>query len=227
MRRSPAIRDISAGSSTWASAGPGRARTHHEPVTLESTGMHAALRMLAILVLLTPCAAAAQQDVRPHIGTVIIAHGGGPEWNAQVEHVAELVETGGPVEVSYLMGPGAKTHRFQDAVARLVAAGASRVVVVPVLMSSHSGHYEQIRYLAGEVDELSEVMMHHLQMAGIERPTTSVPVYVARAIDDSPDVARVLAERALALTDDPASHALFILGHGPNSAEDNAMWMQN
>ncbi|HEU5208957.1 MAG TPA: hypothetical protein VFU06_06050, partial [Longimicrobiales bacterium] len=24
-----------------------------------------------------------------------------------------------------------------------------------------------------------------------------------------------------------ASRALFILGHGPNSAEDNAMWMQN
>lgn len=161
------------------------------------------------------------------IGTMIVAHGGGPDWNAQVETIADLVSTGGPVEVSYLMGPGAKTHRFQDVIAKLVDQGAEHVVIVPMLMSSHSGHYEQIRYLAGEVAELSETMMHHLHMAGIERASASVPVRVARAIDDSPDVARVLAERALALTDDPASRALFILGHGPNSAEDNAMWMQN
>lgn len=161
------------------------------------------------------------------VGTVILAHGGGPEWNAQVEKIAALVNTGGPVKVSYLMGPGASTNRFQDVIERLASEGADHVVVVPMLMSSHSGHYEQIRYLAGEVDELSDVMMHHLQMAGIERAHASVPVHVARAIDDSPDVARILAERALALTDDPASHALFIMGHGPNSAEDNAMWMQN
>lgn len=172
-------------------------------------------------------AARAPIPAAARVGTIVLAHGGGPEWNAQVEKVAALVNTGGPVAVSYLMGPGAKTNRFQDVVQKLAAEGAEYIVVVPMLMSSHSGHYEQIRYLAGEVDELDEVMMHHLQMAGIERPTTSVPVYVARAIDDSPDVARVLAERALALTDDPASHALFILGHGPNSAEDNAMWMQN
>ena len=161
------------------------------------------------------------------VGTMILAHGGGPEWNAQVEAIAALVNTNGPVEVSYLMGPGAKTNRFQDVIAKLAAAGAEHIVIVPMLMSSHSGHYEQIRYLAGQTDALDDVMMHHLQMASIERANATVPVHVARAIDDSPDVARVLAERALGLTDDPASHALFIMGHGPNSAEDNAMWMQN
>ncbi|MGH7445468.1 MAG: sirohydrochlorin chelatase [Longimicrobiales bacterium] len=161
------------------------------------------------------------------IGTIVIAHGAGPAWNAQVESVAALVNTGGPVEVSYLMGPAAKDHRFQDVAARLVAQGATHIVVVPLLMSSHSGHYEQIRYLAGEVDEIGETMMHHLAMAGIERANATVPVHVARAIDDSPDVARVLAERALALTDEPAAHALFIIGHGPNSAEDYAAWMSN
>ena len=161
------------------------------------------------------------------VGTIIIAHGGGTEWNAQVEHVASLVNTGGPVEVSYLMGPGAQAHRFQDVVARLTAAGATRIVVVPMLMSSHSGHYDQIRYLAGELDEISDVMMHHLHMSGIQRPTAGVPLHVTKAIDDSPDVARVLAERALAIADEPAAQALFVIGHGPNSAEDNAAWMAN
>src|SRR5690606_25253875 len=159
------------------------------------------------------------------VGTILIAHGGGPEWNAQVETIAAQVNTGGPIEVSYLRGPGAKAHRFQGAAARLVEAGATLNVVVPMLMSSQSGHYEQIRYLAGQADELSETMMHHLHMAGIDRANVDVPIQVAKAIDDSPDVARVLAERALAIAEEPAAQALFIMGHGPNGAEDNAAWM--
>ena len=167
---------------------------------------------------------------RAAVGTVLIAHGGGPDWNAQVEKIAAEVRTGGPVEVSYLMGPGAKTHGFQTAVRKLVAKGATSVTVVPLLVSSHSGHYEQIRYLAGEVDTLSETMMHHLHMGGITRPDAAVPVTLTRAIDESPDAARVLAERAKALVPDAADRAkraLFLVGHGPNSAEDYAAWMKN
>jgi sirohydrochlorin ferrochelatase len=161
------------------------------------------------------------------VGTLVIAHGGGPEWNALIEEVAQQVELDGPLEVSFLMGPAAKTHRFQQAASRLVSAGATRIVVVPVLVSSHSGHYEQIRWLAGEVDTLSETMMHHLHMAGIERADVAVPIRVAPAMDDSPEVARVLAERARELAPGPAGRALFLIGHGPNSAEDHAEWMAN
>jgi sirohydrochlorin cobaltochelatase len=161
------------------------------------------------------------------VGTLVVAHGGGPQWNALIEEVVAHVETGGPVEVSYLMGPAAKTHRFQDAARRLTEAGATRIVVVPMLVSSHSGHYEQIRWLAGEVDELDETMMHHLHMAGIERAAVSVPVRVARAMDDSPEVAKVLAERAHTLAPEQSGRALFLVGHGPNSSEDHAAWMTN
>ncbi len=163
-------------------------------------------------------------------GTVLIAHGGGPDWNAQVETIAREVRTGGPVSVSYLMGPGAKTHNFQGAVAALVDSGATEVAVVPLLVSSHSGHYQQIRYLVGEVDSLSETMMHHLHMGGITRATRDVPLRLTRAIDDSPEVARVLAARAMTLVPDAsarATRALFLVGHGPNSAEDYAAWMSN
>jgi sirohydrochlorin ferrochelatase len=131
------------------------------------------------------------------------------------------------VEVSFLMGPGARTHRFQDAALRLAEKGVREIVVVPLLVSSHSGHYEQIRYLAGQTDSLDAQMHHHLHMSGIERAAVKVPLRVARAIDDSPEVARVLAERAVALATAPAEQALFLVGHGSNSAEDHAEWMRN
>ncbi len=161
------------------------------------------------------------------VGTIVVAHGGDSLWNARVIEAAKAARTGGPIEVSFLMGPAAKTSRLQDAVAKLETAGATEVVVVPLLVSSHSGHYDQIRYLVGGLDTLDEMMTHHLHMSGIERPKTKLSLRLASALDDAPEVARVLADRALALTTEPASRALFIVGHGPNSAEDYAEWMKH
>lgn len=161
------------------------------------------------------------------VGTLVIAHGGSDEWNAPVLEIAGLAPTGGPVEVSFLMGERAADYRFQDQVARLVEAGADRIVVVPLLASSHSGHYDQIRYLAGDLDELDGTMAEHLGMSGIHRPDIDVPTQITPALDASIEIATILAERARALSDTPAEQALFIVGHGPNSAEDHAGWMSN
>jgi sirohydrochlorin cobaltochelatase len=161
------------------------------------------------------------------VGTIVVAHGGNDEWNRLVKDVAAEVRTGGPVGVSFLMGAGAKADPFQRIIGRLEQAGVKRIVVVPLLVSSHSGHYEQIRYLAGQTRELDQSMMDHLHMGGLEPVTAKVPITVARAIDDSPDVARILAERARSLVSAPQGRALFLVGHGPNSPAEHAIWMKN
>lgn len=161
------------------------------------------------------------------VGTIVVAHGADADWNRPVLEIAARAATGGPVEVALLMGDHVPDHRFQDAAARLVEEGADRIVVVPLLASSHSSHYDQIRYLAGELEELDETMMHHLHMGGIHRPEVDVPVRLAPALDASMEMADILAERALAQTDSPKEQALYIVGHGPNSAENHAGWMEN
>lgn len=181
----------------------------------------------AIPAAAVPATAQSPASAGAAVGTLIIAHGAGPDWNAQVETVASAVSTGGPVEIAYLMGPAAPDHRFQDRVLRLVEAGAREVVVVPLLMSSHSGHYDQIRYLAGELDSLSTMMMHHLHQAGITRADVGVPIRLTPAIDASPEIVPVLVDRASDLAEMPAEQAVFLVGHGPNAAEDYAGWMAN
>ena len=182
-------------------------------------------RLLFVLSLLFATSLSAQT------GTIVIAHGGDSLWNAGVIEAARAANTGGPVEVAFLMGPAAATSRFQDVVARLERGGAQRIVVVPMLVSSHSGHYEQIRYLVSLTDSLDETMQHHLHHAGIERPTTKVPLHLTPALDNADQLARILAERARELVrstgDAPSDRALLIVGHGPNSAEDYAAWMAN
>ncbi len=167
------------------------------------------------------------QTARERPAAIVVAHGAEVEWNDRVREIAGLAETGGPVEVAFLMGPEAEARPFQEVVAGLVAGGASEVVVVPLLVSSHSGHYDQLRWLAGEIDSLSGYMAHHLEMAGITRPADPARVRLAAALDDAPELADVLADRGLALAESPQAQALFLIGHGPNSAEDNARWMAN
>ena len=187
--------------------------------------------MLRSLVLLAVTALTLPAQAAPTTGTILIAHGGDSTWNAGVREVAAQVRTGGPVEVSFLMGPGAATARFQDAVAKLDAQGVARIVIVPLLVSSHSGHYEQIRYLAGQDVQLDETMQHHLHHAGIARAQSRTPLVLTPALDGSIEMARVLADRALAMVraqgDEPSRRGLLIVGHGPNSAEDYAGWMGN
>ncbi|HEY4306755.1 MAG TPA: CbiX/SirB N-terminal domain-containing protein [Gemmatimonadaceae bacterium] len=165
------------------------------------------------------------------VGVLILAHGADSAWNAPIEALAQQVKRAGvvrgPVGVTFLMGPAAATHRFQDQVAELKKQGAQRIVLVPMLVSSYSGHFDQLRYLAGTLDTLDPEMAHHLRMGGLE-PVKSVPMIVANGLDDSPELARILAERARALAPrDRAHRALFLMGHGPNSAEEYATWMKN
>src|SRR5262245_8778604 len=102
------------------------------------------------------------------VGVLILAHGADAAWNAPVESLAVAVKRAGgvtgPVGVAFLMGQGAPTHRFQDQVAELKKQGAQRVVLVPLLVSSYSGHFDQLRYLAGTLDTLDAEMAHHLHM---------------------------------------------------------------
>lgn len=190
--------------------------------------MTRAIRVLALTVLAVATPARLHSQSAPAVvGTVLVAHGAGPDWNKLIYDMARDVRTGGPVEVSFLMGSAARTTRFQDAVAKLEGAGATEIVVVPVLVSSHSGHYDQIRYLVGGLDSLGATMLHHLHMAGIERPGSGVRMRLAKAVDDSPDVARIIVDRARKLAPSQEGRALFLIGHGPNSAEDYAAWMAN
>ena len=189
-------------------------------------GVHS-IRLLVPMALAVVTATGDAQGVTSRLGTLVVAHGGDSAWNALVLDAARSAVTGGPVEVSFLMGPAARTMRFQEAVARLERQGVAAIAIVPLLVSSFSGHYDQVRYLAGDSVRLDEGMMHHLHMSGIERPTAKVPLRVTRAMDDAPHVARVLLERARALATSPARQAVFIVGHGPNSAEDYAAWMTN
>ena len=71
-------------------------------------------------------------------------------------------------------------------------------------------------------------MQEHTHHAGHTRARRRCADRGVAGMDDSPAMALVLADRAKALAGgDVSKRALFLVGHGPNSAEDCAAWMSN
>lgn len=188
--------------------------------------LHVVAKLASVCVVMSAGRAGSQAPrVAERTGILIVAHGGGPDWNRQVLDVAAAVHHTGPVRASFLMGPGANERSFQREVAALRADGATSIVVVPLFMSSHSEHLDQLRWLIGQREVLDSTMMHHLHMGGIERPSDLRGLRLTSALDSAPELSKALTERAIRLTDRRADHAVLLLGHGPNGADDYARWM--
>jgi sirohydrochlorin ferrochelatase len=113
------------------------------------------------MISLRPAAAAAfafaltTGAVQAQTGLVVVAHGASPEWNGRVRGtVAQVKWTHGPVAVAFLMGAEAHTAGWDQAIDSMRARGAKSLVVVPLLVSTHGFHYDEIEYYAGLRDTL-------------------------------------------------------------------------
>ena len=106
---------------------------------------HIARLLLFSTLLLSPVGSTLVAAADEPLGVLVVAHGSTTAWNATVEDSVAIIRQHTPSQVAYLMG--AKNRTPQEAYDDLVAAGVQRVVIVPLLVSSHSSHYEQIRFI--------------------------------------------------------------------------------
>jgi sirohydrochlorin ferrochelatase len=154
------------------------------------------------------------------VGLLVVAHGASQEWNAQVNALVGQVNwTRGPIETAFLMGDEAASHGWRESVTRLIADGATSIVVVPLMVSSHGEHYRQVLYYSGNADRLPEGLSGHAH----EVPYHPVPMGVTRALDDAPELAETIALRWLEGA--AASGPLVLLGHGPSENDDAEAWL--
>lgn len=124
-----------------------------------------------------------------------------------------------PTEVAFGMGMTRQEARgFQEAVNRLEQQGVSQILVVPLLVSSHSTVFRQFEYLFGQRPQ------PEWSQAG-PPVHVHVPVVMGRGLDDSPLVADILLERARALSRSPSTETVVLVAHGPVDDEDQERWL--
>jgi predicted alpha/beta-hydrolase family hydrolase len=163
-------------------------------------------------------------------GVLVMAHGGGAEWNQGVLDSVASLAADRPVEVAFGM---ADPCTLQEAVRKLEASGADRAVVVRLFVSGESflRETEQILGLQpGAPEPAADACAHAGGGHSHSTPAFRIPtrlqfVLSSEGLSDAPEMGDVLAERAKALSEAPASEEVLILAHGPGDDAENERWI--
>ncbi|MBC8515160.1 hypothetical protein H8D30_04840 [bacterium] len=153
-----------------------------------------------------------------HWGILVLAHGGGEAWNALIHETVTPLEERFPVEVAFGM---ANPETIQTSLTMLEEQGATRIVVLPLFLSSSSFKGAN-HYILGFSDEPPPYSMHPLSQVKTEATLLWSP---KNLIEDS-RVGRILRERAQALSVDPSTESVLILSHGTGNEEENDAWLR-
>lgn len=197
--------------------------------------------VVLVLVILAGSRYARSMPQEKHIseselGVILLAHGSGEEWNKAVTDA--FAKTGGAYKRELVFGMGSAPD-IQKSVDRLQASGVRGIVVVPLFLSSSSEMYRHLEYILGfrdEPDVLFWFLMgghdaakdqghgaaHGSASSFFERVRFSVPYRVASSIHYDPIVGEILVDRLKGIS---ADASVFLLSHGPITAEDNAEWL--
>ncbi|HYD72877.1 MAG TPA: hypothetical protein VEF55_07045, partial [Candidatus Binatia bacterium] len=179
--------------------------------------------------------AAPAQAQSGDFGVLVMAHGGSPQWNSDVETMLAPVGRDYPLEIAFGM---ADAVSLQDAVTRLEARGVSRIAVVRLFISGESWHErtEQILGLRPGAPTRPRQDAHtaHAAQAGhgghrmeFWRLSTDASFAVSReGLMDAPEMGAVLVERARALSQSPANESVLVIAHGPETDAENERWLQ-
>lgn len=189
--------------------------------------MHLSRRIggpVALLPLLAAFWGSTARGASAQTALIVAAHGSDSAWNARVAQTVRQVSWPyGPVEVAYLMGPAVEQSGWGNAVDRAITAGARDAIVVPLLVSSFSGHYRQVLHYAG----LRDSMPRALAAMHPSVPPPPIPMRVTRALDAAPELAEAFYARWIALDSAARRAPLLLVAHGPSAEPEAARWQAN
>ena len=176
----------------------------------------------AVLLLALPVMSRADETASAlpagRAGVLVVAHGGNSQWDSTVRKIVRDARLDAPVETVFGMGMHAnEVQQFQKAVERLERKSIDRLIVVPLLISSHSEVFRQYAYLFGlqptaPWPEAGKPLALH------------VPVVIGQTLDQSTVLGAILLDRAQAIRRGE-NDAVVLVAHGPNEDADNQAWL--
>lgn len=199
------------------------------------------LVLASVLWALPIAAAPAPSSPSPEpYGVLVMAHGGGPDWNRAVMAAVDPVQKQYPVEVAFGM---ADACSLQDAVGKLEARGVRKIGVVRLFISGESFLKETSQVLGVQEgapakeatackDAGAEAAHHHgagmeMSMAFFQLDSRSSFALSRQGLAEAPEMGGILADRAKALSQKPAQEDVLILAHGPGDDQENERWLAN
>jgi sirohydrochlorin ferrochelatase len=126
--------------------------------------------LIIIISLILPAVAAESKE---KYGILVIAHGSPSEsWCSPVRNATDEVDLPYPVELGFLELVPNET--INDAVERLDDVGVTKIIAIPLFISSHSSHIQEIEYVVGLRDTLP-MTAEHVVVEGMKMERTVAP----------------------------------------------------
>lgn len=190
-----------------------------------------ALLLSALLVAcMTPGAEQSTQD-ETNYGVLLMAHGGGANWNESVLEAVEQLRQRYPVEVAFGM---ADAGSLEQAVRKLESAGVEHVGVVRLFISGESW-FDRTRQILGMLDGApsreaweadSATRGHGAMPMGFWAIESRLNFHLSEeGLADAQEMDAVLLDRLRALSHNPAHEVALVLAHGPADDDEDARWV--
>lgn len=146
------------------------------------------------------------------VGVLALAHGFKEKGNNQF--TAAFDDAGEAYPTTYAFGMAMMTsEHIQAAVTALEQAGAQTIVILPTTTADNSTLTQQWDYIFGLEDESAYL--------DVPRVQTQARLVWSETPTAHPIMAEIMLDYARELSRDPANELVIIMGHGPQSAEDN------
>lgn len=204
-----------------------------------SVALRPALMTAVLCALLTGCASSDSNTGTQAInsangadfGVLVMAHGGGEEWDSAVQASLAQLETRYPVAAAFGMADAGSMER---AVRELEAAGVNHVGVVRMFVSGESW-YERTEQILGLRDGAPSKAEAMAKMAGKPAPRmpmgfwqidTDLEFHLSEeGLADAEEMDQVLLTRIRELSRNPDEEVVLVLAHGPGDDAENARWI--
>jgi hypothetical protein len=168
-------------------------------------------------------------DGDARLGCLIMAHGFDDAWNTDVARsVSPLTEQDQALfELSFLEDlTGEDDESYvppQHAYDRLVARGATQIVVMPLFIDSCSNHIDEVRFVAG----LGSIDDPEPELVDARIRSADVPIIgLTEAIDGHPLIGASLGPHLLARDDPGLPNSIVLVAHGPNTDREEPHWRE-
>ncbi len=177
------------------------------------------LKLWGVIAMLLMCSAPLAGAEKT--GVLVIAHGDRHDgWNQGVRQAIAPLRERYVLELAFLFPVAGES--LQEGLDRLETRGVQSILVIPLLVSSYSEHFEELEYVLG----LREAVSHPTE-GGYKPVDVKARIRLGRGIDSNPTVTKILEQRAIKLSVDPQHEVLVLVGHGPNSEDYNQHWLEH
>lgn len=161
-------------------------------------------------------------DPEKKVGILILARGIDPPgevsvWDKHVMAAVKPIQEVYDVELFF----GMDEKALQEAVSKLEARGAVKILAVPLYISSHSPVVQKLEYLLGVTPVPPE------RQKEIVPITVKADLHMTHAVEHNPLAAQIVFERTMEISLNPPQETVILVGHGPLTKVSETMWLRS